>query len=87
MIVAVAEIQAQDSLLWASRLAVGTGRLKQSDASAALRAWRKQAGQGDGRSVRTPAGLMSALAAAGVPVEVVSPKAVTTERPAKAKAS
>lgn len=73
-------IEARDSLLWASRVAAGAGQMRQADRAALLRAWRKQAGDGPGESVRTPAGLMGALAAAGVPVRVVKREPVTRHR-------
>ncbi len=80
-------IEARDSLLAAERIAVGVGRLGRSEHGATVRRWQREAAPAAAQGVRTPAGLMAALTAAGVPVRTVPAKAVTRPRRKAAKAS
>lgn len=80
-------LEARDSLVMAERIAVGMGRLKAAEHGAAIRRWQRQAEPPAPQGIRTPGGLVAALAAAGVPVRAVPRQAVTRRRRRARKAA
>lgn len=65
-------IQAGRSLVAAQEIAVGMGRMKESDHRATLDGWRRELTAGEPATRRDPATLAAAARAAGIGVRTVS---------------
>jgi hypothetical protein len=63
---AMPKIQAEEALLKTSIVALGSGRMKKSDADQTLRAWRRTAGTAKTRSAKSKDEMASVLGGVGI---------------------